>query len=82
LTTTREIQEERVQHLNEEGVRGGDYVLYWMQSSQRAEHNHALEYAVQRANALDQRLLVVFGLTDVSPIAYNHPQSRISQGLR
>jgi hypothetical protein len=36
LATTREIQEERVQHLNEEGVRGGDYVLYWMQSSQRA----------------------------------------------
>ena len=66
---TRKIQAERVQNLNEEGVRDGDYVLYWMQSSQRAEQNHALEYAVQRANDLGQRLLVVFGLTDVSLIA-------------
>ena len=47
-----------------------------MQSSQRAEQNHALEYAVQRANDLDKRLLVVFGLTDVGPIAYNHPRAR------
>ena len=74
--TTRKIQEERVQHLNDEDVRDGDYILYWMQSSQRAEHNHALEYAVRRANDLDRRLLVVFGLTDVGPIAYNHPRAR------
>ena len=73
---TRKIQEERVQHLNDEEVRSGDYVLYWMQSSQRAEHNHALEYAVQRANELGQRVLVVFSLTDVGPIAYNHPRAR------
>jgi deoxyribodipyrimidine photo-lyase len=72
---TRQIQEERVQDLNEGGVRDGDYVVYWMQSSQRAEQNHAIEYAVQRANDLDQRLLVVFGLTDVSPIAYNRPRA-------
>ena len=72
---TRHIQQERVKNLNEEEVRDGDYVLYWMQSSQRAEQNHALEYAVQRANDLDQRLLVVFGLTDVSPIAYNRPRA-------
>lgn len=67
---------ERVQSLNEAEVKEGNYVLYWMQSSQRAEQNHALEYAVQQANDLDQRLLVVFGLTDVGPIAYNHPRAR------
>ena len=72
---TRKIQEERVQHLNDEDLRNCDYVLYWMQSSQRAEYNHALEYAVQRANELGQRVLVVFGLTDVGPIAYNHPRA-------
>ena len=55
---TRQIQEERVQNLNEKDVVDGDYVLYWMQSSQRAEQNHVLEYAAQRANELDQRLLV------------------------
>ena len=61
---TRRIQDERVQNLNEEDVGNGDYVLYWMQSSQRAEQNHALEYAVQWANDMGRRVLVVFGLTD------------------
>ncbi len=55
--------------------REGEYVLYWMQSSQWADHNHALEYVVQRANNLGQRLLVVFGLTDVGPLTYNHPRA-------
>lgn len=73
---TRKIYRERVQSLNEAEVKEGNYVLYWMQSSQRAEQNHALEYAVQQANDLDQRLLVVFDLTDVGPIAYNHPRAR------
>jgi deoxyribodipyrimidine photo-lyase len=73
---TRKIYRERVQSLNEAEVKEGSYVLYWMQSSQRAEQNHALEYAVQQANDLDQLLLVVFGLTDVGPIAYNHPRAR------
>jgi hypothetical protein len=31
---------------------------------------------VQRANEIGQRLLVVFGLTDVGPAAYNHPRAR------
>lgn len=35
MKTTREIQEERVQDLNEERLREDDYVLCWMQSSQR-----------------------------------------------
>ena len=56
MKSTKKVQEERTQHLNDKGVRDGDYVLYWMQSSQRAEHNHALEYAVQQANDLGQRL--------------------------
>jgi deoxyribodipyrimidine photo-lyase len=73
---TRKIHKERVQHLNGKSLRSGDYVLYWMQSSQRAEYNHALEYAVQRANDLGQRLLVVFGLTDDYPTTYNHLRSR------
>ena len=34
---TRKIHKERVQHLNGKSLRSGDYVLYWMQSSQRAE---------------------------------------------
>jgi len=79
---TREIQAERVKDLNEGEVRSGDYVLYWMQSSQRAEQNHALEYAVQRANALDQRLLVMFGLTDDYPEANLRHYTFMLEGLK
>jgi deoxyribodipyrimidine photo-lyase len=79
---TRQIEEERVQNLNERDVRDGDYVLYWMQSSQRAEQNHALEYAVQRANAMGQRLLVVFGLTDDYPEANLRHYAFMLEGLK
>jgi deoxyribodipyrimidine photo-lyase len=79
---TLKIQDERVQDLNEEDLKEGDYVLYWMQSSQRAEHNHALEYAVQRANDLDQRLLVVFGLTDDYPEANLRHYAFMLEGLK
>ncbi len=79
---TKEIQEERIQHLNEEEARDGSYVLYWMQSSQRAEHNHALEYAIQRANDLSQRLLVVFGLTDDYPEANLRHYTFMLEGLK
>jgi hypothetical protein len=40
------VQDERIQTLNDVEQRDGEYVLYWMQYSQRADHNHALEYAV------------------------------------
>jgi deoxyribodipyrimidine photo-lyase len=79
---TRQIREERVQNLNEEDVRNGDYVLYWMQSSQRAEQNHTLEYAVRRANDLGQRLLVVFGLTDDYPEANLRHYAFMLEGLK
>ena len=79
---TREIQEERVRHLNEERVRDGDHVLYWMQQAQRTEHNHALEYAVQQANELGQPLLVVFGLTDDYPSANSRHYAFMLEGLR
>ena len=64
------IQPERVQVLHDAEVRAdGRYVLYWMQQAQRAELNHALEYAVHRANELRLPLLVAFGLTDGYPEA-------------
>ena len=40
---TKDIQEERIRHLNDEDTRDGEYVLYWMQEAQRTELNHALE---------------------------------------
>ena len=47
----------------------GDYVLYWMQQSQRAVGNDALEYAVDLANELGRPLVVGFGLMDDYPDA-------------
>jgi deoxyribodipyrimidine photo-lyase len=79
---TMEIQEERIRPLNEKDVREGAYVLYWMQEAQRAEYNHALEYAVQRANDLEQRLLVVFGLTADYPEANQRHYAFMLEGLQ
>jgi len=63
------IAETRIKRLNDLGPAQGTYVLYWMQQSQRVECNHALEYAVQKANKLQQPLVVVFGLMDGYPEA-------------
>ncbi len=64
------IQPERIQHLNGKPVRReGDFVLYWMQASQRAEDNHALEYAAAQANELGRPLVVFFGVTAHFPEA-------------
>jgi len=76
------IQEERVQLLNFQDVRRGSYVLYWMQASQRAECNHALEYSIDRANELNQPLIVVFGLTDRYPEANLRHYAFMLEGLR
>jgi deoxyribodipyrimidine photo-lyase len=78
---TREIQPERTRLLNDKEIEAGEYVLYWMQSSQRAEHNHALEYAVRQANDLGQRLLVVFGLTGDYPEANLRHYAFMLEGL-
>ena len=63
------IHDSRIQSLNDRKLRQGNFVLYWMQQSQRAEYNHALEYAVQQANQMGQGVLVVFGLMDDYPEA-------------
>ena len=78
----RSIQEERISQLNHKDVQDGDYVLYWMQEAQRASYNHALEYAVQRANELEQPLLVVFGLTADYPEANLRHYVFMLEGLK
>lgn len=76
------IQDSRIKPLNLHPAHNGEYVLYWMQSSQRAYSNHALEYAVQRANELGQPVLVGFGLTDSFPEANLRHYSFMLEGLR
>lgn len=76
------MQEERVKRLNFNKVRQGDYVLYWMQASARAEYNHALEYAVMQANNLGKPLLAFFGLTSEYPEANLRHYQFLIEGLR
>ena len=76
------IQETRIRQLNDTDVRlHADYVLYWMQQSQRAEVNHALEYAVLQANQLGMAVVVAFGLMDDYPEANLRHYTFMLEGL-
>jgi deoxyribodipyrimidine photo-lyase len=76
------IQKERIQALNVKETKRGRYVLYWMQASQRTEYNHALEYAVVKANELHQPLVVFFGITDHFPEGNERHYTFMLEGLR
>jgi deoxyribodipyrimidine photo-lyase len=76
------IQKERITYLNRKSIRKGAYVLYWMQASQRAEYNHALEYTIMKANELRQPVLVFFGITDHFPEANERHYTFMLEGLR
>ncbi|MFB6273523.1 MAG: deoxyribodipyrimidine photo-lyase [Salinibacter sp.] len=74
---------DRIQPLNDRGAQdGARYVLYWMQQSQRARHNPALERALQHANEKTLPLLVVFGLMDDYPEANLRHYTFMLEGLR
>ena len=76
------IQNTRIQSLNNPDIVDGKYVLYWMQQSQRAECNHALEYAIRQANERGQGVVVVFGLTDNYPEANLRHYTCLLEGLQ
>jgi deoxyribodipyrimidine photo-lyase len=73
--------EGRVHALNGNTPRTGRYVLYWMQQSQRASWNHALEFAIERANELKVPVLACFGLTDRFPEANERHYAFMLEGL-
>jgi deoxyribodipyrimidine photo-lyase len=74
--------EGRVRALNDNAPRTGRYVLYWMQQSQRAFWNHALEYAIERANELKAPVVACFGLTDRFPEANERHYAFMLEGLK
>ncbi len=76
-----DIFEARIKPLNQKGIQKGRFVLYWMQQSQRAEYNHALEYAVTQANDQGLPVLVVFGLTKSYPDANIRHYTFMLEGL-
>lgn len=76
------IQQERIKALNEEAFVTGEYVLYWMQASARAEYSHALEYAIREANDLGKPVVVYFSLTAECPEANTRHCRFLLEGLR
>jgi deoxyribodipyrimidine photo-lyase len=75
------IEPERLRQLNDRPVCNGRWVLYWMQQSQRAHDNPALEYAISRANRLNLPVLVAFALTDSYPDANRRHYRFMLEGL-
>ena len=75
------IQSTRIKLLNDKPVQPGSFVLYWMQQSQRAEYNQALEVAIQQANALELPVVVLFGITDGYPEANERHYAFMLEGL-
>jgi deoxyribodipyrimidine photo-lyase len=82
LVNPPRIATSRVRALNPCDIVPGDFVLYWMQQSQRAAGNHALEYAVDLANELARPVVVVFGLMDDYPEANLRHYTFMLEGLR
>lgn len=76
------IKAERILELNNEPVLGREFVLYWMQAAQRAEWNHALEYAVRLANERDKPVVAAFSLTDDFPEANERHYAFMLEGLK
>lgn len=75
------IEPQRLIQLNGQPEQPGDYVLYWMQQSQRATFNPALEAAIAEANRLSLPVVVGFGLTDGYPEANARHYAFMLQGL-
>jgi len=75
------IESERITVLNRKPVQVGEWVLYWMQQSQRPHDNPALEYAILRANQLDLPVLVLFVLMDDYPEANRRHIRFMLEGL-
>jgi deoxyribodipyrimidine photo-lyase len=73
---------ERVVQLSDKPVNEhARYVLYWMQMFKRIDHNHALVYAIRRANELNLPLVVYEGLKYYYPWASDRLHTFILEGV-
>ncbi|MGM0410558.1 MAG: deoxyribodipyrimidine photo-lyase [Bacillota bacterium] len=75
------IQPERIKKLNDNKIQDSDKIFYWLQSSQRANYNHALEYAIKKANELNKKLYVFFVIVDDFPEANLRHYQFMLEGL-
>ena len=73
---------ERVIQLNEVDVnKRGRYVLYWIQMYKRVDDNHALIWAIRKANELKLPLVVYEGLKYYYPWASDRIHTFILEGV-
>ena len=73
---------ERVVLANEADTnRQARYVLYWMQMYKRTSHNHALTFAIRKANELKLPLVVYEGLKYYYPWASDRLHTFILEGV-
>ena len=75
------IHDERIKVFNDKKIVGGEYVLYWMQASQRSYYNHALEYAIDFANTLNLPIIVIFVLIEGFPHANERHYKFMLEGI-
>ncbi|MGB5824036.1 MAG: deoxyribodipyrimidine photo-lyase [Proteocatella sp.] len=75
------VEIDRIKYLNDKEVLNRENVIYWMQSSQRVEYNHALEYAISSANEFGKDLIVYFGITENYPEANERHYYFMLEGL-
>jgi deoxyribodipyrimidine photo-lyase len=75
------MHQARIRQLNDRPQGDGRYVLYWMQASQRAEFNPALEYAIRQADEINRGVVVGFGLMAAFPDANARQFSFMLEGL-
>lgn len=82
MTHAEGVEPERVRALNGRPFRPGRYILYWMDASQRASGNPALEHAIALGNGLRLPVVVAFGLTPRYPEANLRHYAFMVEGLR
>lgn len=67
------IEKERINVIKKYDNNNKDYILYWMQSSQRISYNLALIYSIELALSNNLPLIVLFVITEKYPKAeYRH----------
>jgi deoxyribodipyrimidine photo-lyase len=71
----------RLKVLNSKPLGTGEFVLYWMQASHRAQENWALNYAIEEANLRGLPVVVFFGLTEYPEANLRHYMFML-EGLR
>jgi deoxyribodipyrimidine photo-lyase len=74
--------EDRVRTLNDAPVRAqADYVLYWSQMNRRVDSNHALAWAILKANELRLPVLFYEGLTCAYKEANDRTHTFLLEGV-